>query len=159
MWTLVGAHIASQYVPLLAEAGVLPCTQFALHASSNVANLIRGLHDYVWFRFLRCKRVCLVVDDVRHAYGFVVYDTLRCLLRVAGFPQVVLDLLLLATTKATVHMDGSGGVALTVRCGARLPGVSNGVLRSGRSARPPCTPSRASMLGTRRTFQPARVYV
>ena len=47
--------------------------------------------------------MCLVVDDVRHAYGSVVDDTMRCLLRLAGFPEVVIDLLLLATTEATVH--------------------------------------------------------
>ena len=40
-----------QYVPLLARAGVLPCTQFALHPSSSVANLLRVLHDYIWFNF------------------------------------------------------------------------------------------------------------
>ena len=28
MWKLVGAHIASQSVPLLARARVLPCSQF-----------------------------------------------------------------------------------------------------------------------------------
>ena len=86
MWKLVGAHIASQYVPLLAQAGVLPRTQFALHASSSVADLLRVLHDYFWFRFHRRKCVCLVVDDVRHAHGSVVHDTLRWLLRLAGFP-------------------------------------------------------------------------
>ena len=48
---LVGAHIASRYVPLLARARVLPCTQFALHASSSVVDLLRVLHDYVLFRF------------------------------------------------------------------------------------------------------------
>ena len=45
MWKLVGAHIASRYVPLLARAGVLPYTQFALHASSSVAHLLLVLHD------------------------------------------------------------------------------------------------------------------
>ena len=85
MWKLIGAHIAHQYVPLLARAGVLPCTEFTLHASSSVANLLRVLHDYVWFRFFRRKYVCLVVDDVRHAYRSVVHDTLRWLLRLAGF--------------------------------------------------------------------------
>ena len=109
MWKLVGAHIASQYVPLVARAG--PCTQFALHASSSIVDLLRVLHDYVWFRFLRRKRVCLVMDDFRHAYGSVVHDTLRCLLRLASFPEVVIDLLLLATTEATFHMGESGGVA------------------------------------------------
>ena len=124
MWRLVGAHIASQYVLLLAQAGVLPCTQFALHASSSVVDLLCVLHDYVWFRFLRRKRVCLVVDDVCHAYGSVVHDTLRCLLRLAGFLEVVIDLLLLATTEATVHMGGSGGVTEAV---ARLlAGVAQG---------------------------------
>ena len=47
MWKLVGAHIADQYVPLVAFAGVLPCTQLALHASSSVADLLRVLHDYI----------------------------------------------------------------------------------------------------------------
>ena len=124
MWKLVVAHIASQYVPLLAQAGVLPCTQFALHASSSVVDLLRVLHDYVWFRFLRWKRVCLVVDNVRHAYGSVVHDTLRCLLRLAGFPEVVIDLLQLATTEATVHMGGSGGV--TEALARLLAGVAQG---------------------------------
>ena len=124
MWKLVGAHMAHQYVPLLARATVLPCTQFALHASSSVANLLRVLHDYVWFRFFRRKRLCLVVDDVRHAYGSIVHDTLRCLLRLAGFPGVVVDLLLLATTEATVHMRGSGGI--TEALARLLAGVAQG---------------------------------
>ena len=74
-----------------------------------MVDLLRVLHDYVWFRFFRRKRVRLVVDDVRHAYGSVVHTALRCLLRLAGFP--VIDLLLLATTEATVHMGGAGGVS------------------------------------------------
>ena len=110
MWKLVGAHIAHQYVPLLAWAGVLPCAQFTLHASSSVADLLRVLHDYIWFRFFLRRRVCLVVDDVRHAYGSVVHDTLRWLLKLAGFADVVVELLLLATTEATVQMGGSSGV-------------------------------------------------
>ena len=68
------------------------------------------LHDYIWFRFLRRQHVCLLVDDVRHVYGSVVHDTLRWLWRLAGFPDAVVELLLLATTEATVHMGGSGGV-------------------------------------------------
>ena len=40
MWKLVGAHIADQYIPLLARTGVLPCIQFELHASSSVADLL-----------------------------------------------------------------------------------------------------------------------
>ena len=111
MWKLGGAHIADQYVPLLARAGVLPCTQFALHTSSNVADLLRVLHDYIWFGFFRQRCVCLVVDDVRRVYGSVVHDTLQCLLRLVGFPAAVVDMLLLATTEATVHMGGSRGVS------------------------------------------------
>ena len=60
MWKLVGAHIADQYVPLLARRGVLPCTQFALHPSSSVADLLRVLQDYMWFRFFRHRLVSLV---------------------------------------------------------------------------------------------------
>ena len=55
MWKLVGAHIVDQCVPLLARARVLQCTQVALHASSNVADILRVLHDYMWFGFFhRC---------------------------------------------------------------------------------------------------------
>ena len=43
MWKLVGAHIASQYVPDLAWAGFLPCTRFALHASFSVVDLLRSI--------------------------------------------------------------------------------------------------------------------
>ena len=69
------------------------------------------LHDYIWFSFVRRRCVCLVVDDVRHAYGSVVHDTLQCLIRLAGFPTAVVDVLLLATTEAIVHMGGSRGVS------------------------------------------------
>ena len=96
MWKLGGAHIASQYVPLLAGVGVLPCTQLASHAVSSVARLLRVLHDYVYFGFFRSKRVCLVVDDVRHACGSIRHSALRCLLRLDGFLEAVIDLLLLA---------------------------------------------------------------
>ena len=65
-----------------------------------------------------------MVDDVRHAYLSVVHDTLRCLLRLAGVLQVVMDLLLLATTKAIVHMGGSGGV--TEALARLLAGVAQG---------------------------------
>ena len=51
MWKLVGAHIADQDVPLLARAGLLPCTQFAFHASSSLADLLQVLHDYIRFNF------------------------------------------------------------------------------------------------------------
>ena len=61
---------------------------------------------------------------MRHTYGSVKHDTLRWLLRLASFPKEVLELLLLATTEATVHMGGSGGVAETL---ARLlAGVAQG---------------------------------
>ena len=76
MWKLIGAHIADQYVPLLARAGVLPCTQLALHASSSVADLLRVLHNYIWFSLFRRCHVCMIVDNVRHVYGQVVHDTL-----------------------------------------------------------------------------------
>ena len=107
MWKLIGAHIADQCVPLVARAGVLPFTHFASHASSSVADLLRVLHNYIWFNFFRRRRVCLVVDDVRHAYGSVVYDRLQCLVRLVGFPTVVVEMLFLATTEATVHIGGS----------------------------------------------------
>ena len=79
---------------------------------------------YIWFRFFRRRRVCLVVDGVRHAYGSVVHDTLRWLLRLAGFPDAVVELLLLATTEATVHMVGSSGV--TKALARLLAGVAQG---------------------------------
>ena len=89
MWKLVGAHVAHEYVSVLARAGLRPCTQLASHASSSVAVLLRVLHDYLCSRFFRRRCVCLVVDDVRHAYGSVVHDASRCVLRLAGFPEVV----------------------------------------------------------------------
>ena len=52
------------------------------------------------------------------------HDTLQCLLRLAGFRATVVDMLLLATTEATVHMGGSGGVSEAL---ARLfAGVAQG---------------------------------
>ena len=53
----------------------------------------------------------MVGDDVRHAYGSVVHDTLKFLMQVAGFPDAIVDFLLLATTSATMHMGVSGGCA------------------------------------------------
>ena len=50
------------------------------------------------------------VDDMRHTYGSVVDDTLKHVLQIAGLPDAIVDLLLLATTNATVHMGGSSGV-------------------------------------------------
>ena len=86
------------------------------------------LHDSIWFSFFCRRGVCLVVDDVRHAYGSVVHDTLQCLLRLAGFPTAVVDMLLLAATEAIVHMGGSGGVSEAL---ARLlAGVAQGCLAS-----------------------------
>ena len=67
-----------------------------------------------------------MVDDVPRAYGSVVHNTLRRLSRLAGFLEVVVDLLLLATTEATVHMAGSTGIA---EAPARLlAGVAQGCL-------------------------------
>ena len=60
MWKLIGAHIADQYVPLVARAGVLPCPQFALHASSSVVDLLRVLHDYILLE---------LVSPVSRVYG------------------------------------------------------------------------------------------
>ena len=49
---------------------------------------------------------------------------MRCLLRLAGFLEAAIELLLLATTKTTVHMGGSGGV---IQALARLlAGVTQG---------------------------------
>ena len=128
-WDIVGLERSFEVIPLARPGGVtgpsksdyrrlmrkpftarIEPTQFALHASSSVADLLRVLHDYIWFSFFRRRRVCLVVDDVQHVYGSVVHDTLRCLLRLAGFPAAVVDMLVLATTEAIVHMGGSGGV-------------------------------------------------
>ena len=74
------------------------------------------LQDYVWVRFLRGKCSFLVVDYVWHADGLVVQDTLRYWLRLSGILDIVNDLLALATTKATIHMDGSGGVTEALAC-------------------------------------------
>ena len=52
--------MAEQYVPLPAWSRVLPCTQFAVHAKSSGADLLRVLHDFIWFRFHRRTRVHLV---------------------------------------------------------------------------------------------------
>ena len=66
----------------------------------------------------------MVVDDIRHAYGSVVHTTLACLLCLAGFPGSVIQLIVLATTAATIHMGGPEGVRETV---ARLlAGVAQG---------------------------------
>ena len=66
----------------------------------------------------------LVVDDLRRAYWSVVHTALRCLLLLAGFPEAVIDLLLLATAEGTVHMRGFGGVSEAL---ARLlAGVAQG---------------------------------
>ena len=69
MGKLVGVHVAYQYVPLPARAGALPCMQFVLHSSSSVADLLQVLHNCIWVSFFCRRRVCLVVDSVRHAYG------------------------------------------------------------------------------------------
>ena len=128
IWKLVGAHIADQYVLLLARARVFPCTQFALQASSCVADLFRVLHDNIWFSFFCRRCVCMVVDDVRHAYGSVVHDALQCMLRLAGFPTAAIEMLLVATTEANVHMGGFGVVSEAL---ARLlAGVAQGCLAS-----------------------------
>ena len=140
MWKLVGVHIASQYVPLLARAWILPCTQLALHASSTIVDLLHVPHDYVSFRLLRRKRVCLVVDDIRHAYGCVVHDTLRCFFTNGRFSGGSHKF---ATTghhgghssHGWIPWGHRGACALTGRRGARMPGVSAGVLCGGRSAR------------------------
>ena len=58
-WKLIGAHIADQYIPLLAPAEVLLCTWFALHTSSSVADLLRVLHDHFWFSFFFAGVACV----------------------------------------------------------------------------------------------------
>ena len=69
MWKPIGAHITDQYILLLAHSRVLPYTQFALHASLCVANVLRVLHDYILFRCHQQQHICMVVDDVRHVLG------------------------------------------------------------------------------------------
>ena len=95
--------MVDQYVPILANTGVLLCTHFASHASCIVVDLPCALHDYLCFRYQRQRRIYMVVDDVRQTYGSVVHDTLQFLLPLVGFPDAVVNLLLLATTNATVH--------------------------------------------------------
>ena len=91
------------------------------------------------------------------------HDTLQCLLRLACFPQAVVTMLFLATTAATVHMGGSGGVR---EAPARiLAGVAQGCpasamvfLCSDGGARFSSTPPGAPVLATRRPLQPVGVY-
>ena len=49
MWMLNGAHAADQCVPVLAQRGVSPCTQFTVHASSSVADFLSVLHNFTWY--------------------------------------------------------------------------------------------------------------
>ena len=95
----------------MARAGVLPCTPCAFYASSSAADVLRVFSGDIGFAFFpRCRR-CMVVNDLRHACGSVVDDTLQCLLLLVGFSATVVEMLLLATTEATVHMAGPRGVS------------------------------------------------
>ena len=120
----IAAHIADQYVPLLARSRVLPCTQFTLHASSCVADLLRAPHDCIWFGCHKWRRIFMVVEDARHAYGPVVHHIVRFLLQQVGSFDVVIDILLLATGGATVHIGGFEGVCQAVL--RLLAGVAEG---------------------------------
>ena len=101
----------------------------------------------------------MVADDVRHAYGSVVHDTLKFLLQVASFPDALVDLLLLATTSATVYMGGSSGVSEALaRCGFGLPSICDGVLCCSGSTLFPGAPHKAPLLGARRPLQSDAVH-
>ena len=110
-----------------------------LHVSSSVAHFLRVLQYFVWFRSFGEQRFCMVVDDVRCVYGSVVHDASKILLHLAGFPDAIAILLLLATTHATMHgwfwraLRSLG--ALVGWCSSQLFSLGDSVLCCSGSAR------------------------
>ena len=71
--------ITDHYLPLLCQRGVIPQTQFARAFKSSTVDLLRVPNDHIWFRWQSSKLAIIVVDDIRHAYGLVVHQTLQAI--------------------------------------------------------------------------------
>ena len=99
----------------------------------------------------------MVVDDVLHAYRSFVHKVLRLLLQQPGFLDAVVDLLLLATTSATVHMGGYGGVCqaparLLARLAQSYPAFAMFFYVDGRGASVSCNGPCPSVLEAKGPF-------
>ena len=82
----------------------------ALHGGASAIDTLPVIHDHIFDRWFADLLVCMVFDDVRHAFGSVQHDILAAILCLLNFPSHLIDILMNAATGATLHMGGKNGI-------------------------------------------------
>ena len=114
LWKIFSASIKKHVTHLLCQSQVIPVTQFALWGKSSANDVLRVIHDHVNDRWYRNLTVFLVLDDIRHAFGSVQHPTLEQILRLAGFHERWITIIMGAATKSKIFMGGKKGVKLAI---------------------------------------------
>ena len=111
IWKVFSACLKQFLTPILCAAHAIPPSQFALHGGASAIDTLRVIHDHILDRWFVDLLVCMVFDDVTHAFGSVQHHTLEGILRLLHFPSHLIYILMNAATGATLHMGGKNGIA------------------------------------------------
>ena len=114
IWKFFSACLKQFLTPIFCTAHVIAPSQFALHGGASAIDTLRVIHDHILDRWFADLLVCMVFDDVRHAFGSVQHDTLEAILRLLHFPPYLISILMNASTGATLHMCGKNGITAAV---------------------------------------------
>ena len=110
IWKAFSACLKQFFTPILCAAHVISPSQFALHGGASALDMLRVIHDHILDRWFADLLVCMVFDDVRHAFGSVQQNTVEAILRLFHFPPHLISILVNAATGATLHMGGKNGI-------------------------------------------------
>ena len=110
IWKFISACLKQFLTPILCTAHVIPPSQLALHGGASAIDTLRVIHDQILDRWFADLLVCMVFDDVRHAFGSVQHDTLEAILRLLTFPPHLISIVMNAATGATLHMGVKNGI-------------------------------------------------
>ena len=78
--------------------------------NTSVADPLRIVCDWVQYRWQRNLWVYLLLDDVMHAFGSVVHETLRSILLAVGVHPIHVHLIIFAAVHLRLFMGGFHGL-------------------------------------------------
>ena len=110
IWKVFSACLKQFLDPILCAAHVIPPSPFALHGGASAIDTLQVIHNHILDRWFAHLLVCMVFDDLRHAFGSVQHDTLEAILRLLHFPPHLISILMNAAIGATLHMGGKNGI-------------------------------------------------
>ena len=94
LWKVFSSVLKRYVTRALCHSRVIPLLQFALYGGSSAVDVLRVVHDHVLDRWFHGLSALLMLDDVRHTFGFVQHETLQNLLTILALPPQLMRILL-----------------------------------------------------------------